>query len=513
MSVPVIGIDLGTTNSVVAFTDESGITEVIAGKDGGRIVPSVIYFPAGGDPVVGDRARQYATVEPDRVARVFKRGMGNDTFLPNGTPFVVDGKTWRPEELSSLVLRKLKQMAEEHFGQPVTKAVITVPAYFGEPERHATRIAGELAGLEVVRLLNEPTAAAFAHGVDHDQPGKVLVFDLGGGTFDVTIIEIGTARGLEGIATGGDNELGGADFDRAIVERIVGRVRSELGIDISADPWNLSDAYEKAEDIKKELSSAETATRPISTGSRPFMFTLTRAEFESMLSDTVRDVRDQLEYVIENAGLRSVDLMSALLVGGSSRIPVFQRVVQEVIGVEPTFSRNLDEDVARGAAILGAKVDPGMQLDPHSELAKMPVPTDICSHGMGVSVIDDNTGRMTNVVLLPAGSQIPATASEVFSTIEDGQTMIELELNEGDDTDLTFVRQLGNNVGRFTEPRPKGHPVRVDLTYSADQIVRVQAFDQQNGQFICEVEVVREGSLHGNELQAAKQFLADQKVT
>jgi molecular chaperone DnaK len=508
----VVGIDLGTTNSVVAYTDANGVTDVIAGKDGDRIVPSVVYFPPSGDPVVGSRAKQYAIVEPDRVAKLFKRGMGERTFRPDGNPFVVDGKTWLPEELSALVLRKLAQMAEEHFGEPVRRAVVSVPAYFGEPERAATRSAGELAGLEIVRIINEPTAAAFAHGLDHPgEASRVLVFDLGGGTFDVTIMDVGQDGALEVVGTGGDRQLGGADFDQLIVDRMAAAAR-ESGGDITADPWTKQDAYLKAEEIKKELSAVETATRPITAGGRPVMFSLSRSDFERLVAKQLQGVEDITLYTIEKAGLQPADITTVLMVGGSSRIPAFQRLLARTCGQEPRFSRNLDEDVARGAAILATKL--GGELNPRSQLATIPPPVDVASHGLGITVVEDvRTGVEINKIMIAAGTTIPVSTTDTFSTVHDDQTAINVRLNEGDDEDLEYVRQLGESVGRFPAPVPRNHPIRVEMSYTAEQLIRVQAFDGVRGTFLCEFEVPHAGLMSAGEKQAARELLASMDVS
>jgi len=508
---PIIGIDLGTTNSVVAYTDVDGLTTTIAGTDGRRIVPSAVHLPAGADPVVGERARQYALMESDRVAQFFKRGMGEKVFLPDGSPFEVDGKAWSPEELSSLVLRKLKQMAEQHFGQPVAKAVITVPAYFGEPERAATRDAGELAGLEVVRIVNEPTAAAVAHGVDQEAvAGKALVFDLGGGTFDVTIMSVGADHSMEVVATGGDRQLGGVDFDRLILGRIREAAATQ-GVDLEADPWTLSEAMAAAEDLKHELSDTQSATRRITAGGRPMLFTLTREELDRLLADKLQEVEDTVRYTInERAGLKPQDIDAVLMVGGSSRIPAFQRLLARISGREPKFSRNLDEDVARGAAILAAKL--GGELDARSQLASLPTPVDAASHGLGVSIEVDRAGNLANEVLIPEGTTIPASVSRVFGAASEGQTHVEVVLNEGQEHDLEFVRELGRATGALGQPVPMGYPIRVAMEYTADQLIVVKAYDGQSGRFICELEHRYEGRLSEREKHAARAYLANLEV-
>ena len=508
----IIGIDLGTTNSVVAHTDSNGVTEIIAGKEGDRIVPSVVYFPKGADPVVGSRAKQYSLVEPERVAALFKRGMGEPTFTPDGSPFVVDGKTWKPEELSSLVLLKLTQMAEQHLGEPVRRAVITVPAYFGESERVATRTAGELAGLEVVRILNEPTAAAFAHGLDHlGRASRVLVFDLGGGTFDVTIMNVQPDGSLTVEATGGDRQLGGADFDRLIVERMSEVARQAGGADLLADPWTAQDAYAKAEEIKRELSSLEQATRPVTAAGRPSMFTLTRAEFDGLIARHLQGVEDITLHTLDEAEMQPSDISTVLMVGGSSRIPAFQRLLHKICGREPTFSRNLDEDVARGAAILAAKL--GGDLSPRSQLAAIPMPQDSTSHGFGITIqVDERTGAQANEVMVRKNVAYPVSVSETFYAASEDQSEVSVRVNEGDDTDLDFVVQMGESIGRFARPVAKGHPIRVDMSYTADQIITMKAFDGASGALLCELEVEHKGAMSKTELRAARDLLAAMDV-
>ena len=502
----IVGIDLGTTNSVIAFTDRNGVTEVIAGKDGARIVPSVIYFPKDGDPVVGTTAKQRAITEPERIAQLFKRGMGERSFLDNGEPFVVDGKTWSPEELSSLVLRKLAQMAQEHFGEPVRRAVITVPAYFGEAERAATQSAGELAGLEVVRILNEPTAAALAHGLDNPgEPGRIMVFDLGGGTFDVTVMDVASDGAMEVIATGGDRRLGGMDFDKLIVEKMT-TAASGAGLDISTEAWARQDANAKAEELKKELSTLDTSSRSLTGSGRPLQFDLSRGDFEALLSEKLREVEDTTLGTIERADLQPSDITKVLMVGGSSRIPAFQKLLAKAWGHEPAFSRNLDEDVARGAAILAAKL--GGELDPRSQLAKMPQPVDVSSQGLGVSMLDTSTNRMVNAIIIPAGTKVPAKAEETFNTVAEGQTQVDIKLNEGDDEDLDFVKLLAKGTGRFGQAVRLGYPVRIALEFTADQIIRLRAYDGENDSFLCELEVERPGNLSKAEQADARKYLS-----
>jgi molecular chaperone DnaK len=509
---PVIGIDLGTTNSVVAYADDAGIVTVIADENGDRIVPSVIHFTQDGGIVVGRLAKDYAKVEPQRVARVFKRGMGTPTFQKGGEPFVVDGKAWTPEELSSLVLKKLANMAERHFGEPARRAVITVPYYFGEPERAATRAAGEMAGCEVLQIVNEPTAAAVAHGLDSKQgAGEMLVFDLGGGTFDVTIMRYGEAGEMDVIATSGDRELGGADFDDAILSRMASVVQEQAGVNLLDDPWQLADASAKAEEMKRELSTSPSSTRPLAVGGKPVMFTLSRKDFEGLCSEQIELVEDAILNALDKAEIDGKAVGDALMVGGSSRIPVFQDMVERTTGKKPMLTRNLDEDVARGAALLGAKQ--GGTLDPRSVLARLPQPIDAASHALGIRIVDvEDHNRPYNDVVIPEGTPIPHRAERTYATVEEGQTEIELVLNEGGDRDLDFCRQLGRSVGRFARPVPRSHPLRCTLEYTADQLIKVVMYDGESGNFLCDLEVEHRGLLSESERQEARSFLASADV-
>jgi molecular chaperone DnaK len=487
----IFGIDLGTTNSVIAYTDPSGTTEVIVGQDGNRIVPSVVYFGKDGTQLVGTSARQRAIIEPERVAMLFKRGMGEKTFLDDEQPFAVDGKTWSPEELSASVLRKLALMARDRFGEPARKVVITVPAYFGDNERAATKSAGEIAGLEVVHLVNEPTGAAIAHGLDNASTGRILVFDLGGGTFDVTVMEAAPDGTMKVLATGGDRRLGGMDFDNLILAKMTETAR-QGGLDIETEPWARQDAYGKAEALKKELSTLESATASLTGSGRPMAFDLTRAQFEKLIKDKVTATEDTTIYTLETAGLKPSDVGTVLMVGGSSRIPAFQKMLERIFGRPPAFSRNLDEDVARGAAMLGAKE--GVDLDPRSVLARMPKPVDVCAHGLGVAALNDDR-VMQNFIIIEAQSEVPAHGEDTFHTVEEGQTQVEIKLNEGDEEDLEFVKQIAKGTGKFGRPVPKGHPITAKIDYTREGLIELNAYDGETGAFLCKLEVERPGNL------------------
>jgi molecular chaperone DnaK len=504
----IFGIDLGTTNSVVAYTDPTGTTEVIAGKDGNRILPSAVYFGKDGTQLVGTSARQRAIIEPERVAMLFKRGMGEKTFLDDGQPFVVDGTTYSPEQLSASVLKKLALMAEERFGEPVRKVVITVPAYFGDNERAATKSAGEIAGLDVVHIVNEPTAAAIAHGLDNASSGRILVFDLGGGTFDVTVMEVAGDGSMKVLATGGDRRLGGMDFDNLILERMFAEARTG-GLDIESEAWARQDAYGKAEAVKKELSTLESATTSLTGSGRPLPFELTRAQFEKLLKQKLTGTEDTTRFTVEEAGLQPSDIGTVLMVGGSSRIPAFQQMLASVFGKPPVFSRNLDEDVARGAAMLGAKE--GTDLDPRSALGQMPKPVDVCSHGLGVTAL--NTQRTEqNFVIIQAQSPLPAFGEESFNTVEEGQVQVEIKLNEGEEEDLDDVKEIAKGTGKFGRPVPINHPITCKIEVTADGTIELNAYDGESGTHLCKLHVERPGNLNEMQRANARQELARWKV-
>src|ERR1035441_737350 len=473
----VVGIDLGTTNSVVAFVDEAGEARAMAGRDGERIVPSAVWFPQDDESrvEVGELAKSQAVIDHDHVAMLFKRGMGSATFLDSKQPFVVRGKEWRPEELSSLVLKKMVQIASDHLRHEVTDVVITVPAYFGEAERSATKQAGEMIGLSVHALPAEPMAAAVAPGLDgntrarnllgfdlsesegsaskkagemigltvHALPAepmaaavahgldgntrarKFLVFDLGGGTFDVTILERHHDGQLEAVSHHGDRRLGGADFDRLIVSRMAEFAMSTYGVMIEADPVDLAEALARAEQVKKELSSRERAQAALIAGGKRMTFELTREEFTGMLSEHLENVELAVETCLDNAEMRPGDVDAVLMVGGSSRIPAFQELLRRYFSQEPQFSRNLDEDVARGAALVGA-LRTGTA-PPASSLAALPAPVDRSSHAIGVAVQND-AGLLANGVVSPANTPIPTVspAEQTFATVQDGQEKIDV---------------------------------------------------------------------------------------
>jgi molecular chaperone DnaK len=506
----IVGIDLGTTNSVIAWIDEAEIVHVIPDADGSRITPSAVFFPQeGGDPIVGRLALEKARGKgAARLATIFKRGMGTPYFAWDpesgvGRDFVVDGKVWRPEELSSLVLKKLAVIAKAHIGSDSLAAVVTVPAYFGAAEREATRRAAELAGLELLSLLEEPTAAALHRRVKRPEAGTILVFDLGGGTFDVTVMHAEPDGSTEVLSKAGDRELGGTDFDDEIIAIIADRIKAETGQDVYEERgWLYAEVRHQAEEIKKELSSAETAQRMIATGSTPLEFTLTRREFEAAIEEDIATVGICVDDALRLADLQPSDIDGVLLVGGSSRIPCMARLVRDKFGREPILTSNPDEDVAIGAAMYAAHkaAEAGeFELDPRGVLGGVESPNDIVTHALGVVAIEDGIER--NAVIIERGARLPACARQRFGTNIEGQTSVSVVLLEGELPDPSMCRTLGQASGEFDTPRPRGYPVDVEITFDAEQQILVQAIDGQTGQRIGQMRVAYDGIMSRDQLE------------
>ncbi len=462
----VVGIDLGTTNSVVAVL-EGGEPTVIANAEGSRLTPSVVAFAKNGELLVGSVAKRQAVSNPDGTVLSIKRHMGTN-FKAN-----IGGKTYTPQEISAFILRKLKQEAENYLGTAVTQAVITVPAYFTDSQRQATKDAGEIAGLEVLRIINEPTAAALAYGVDKEQDHTILVFDLGGGTFDVSILELGEGV-FEVLATAGNNRLGGDDFDQRIVDYLVQEFKKEQGIDLSRDSMALQRLKEAAEKAKIELSGLLSANinLPFITadqnGPKHLDMTLTRAKFEELTRDLVQKTLGPMRQALSDAKLSPQDIDRVILVGGSIRIPAIQEAVKGMIGKEPHKGVNPDEVVAMGAALQAGMVAGDV---------KGVVLLDVTPLSLGIETLG---GVFTQ--LIERNTTIPTEKSQIFSTAADNQTSVEIHVLQGE-------RPMANQnvtLGRFTldglPPAPRGIPqIEVKFDIDVNGIVNVTAKDMATG--------------------------------
>lgn len=461
----IIGIDLGTTNSCVAVM-EGGEPQVIANAEGSRTTPSVVAFAKDGERLVGATAKRQAVTNTDRTISSIKRHMGSDYKV------AIDGKNFTPQEISSMVLGKLKQDAEAFLGEKVTQAVITVPAYFTDAQRQATKDAGKIAGLEVLRIINEPTAAALAYGVDKDTTNaqKVLIYDLGGGTFDVSVLELDNGM-FQVLATCGDNKLGGDDFDKRIADYILDEFKKAENIDLSKDKMAMQRIIEAAEKAKIELSNI-TKTNinlPFITvtadGPKSIDIDLTRAKFESMTSDLVERTMKPLRQALSDAGLSSNDIAKVILVGGSTRIPAVVEAVKKATGKEPYKGINPDECVAIGAAIQGGVLTGDV---------KDMVLVDVTPLSLGIE-----TAGGVFTVLIPRNTSIPTSKSQVFSTYADNQPAVDVHVLQGERSMASDNKTLGRFVLDGIPPAPRGVP-QIEITFDIDAngIVNVKALDK-----------------------------------
>ncbi|MDI9504629.1 MAG: molecular chaperone DnaK [Candidatus Excrementavichristensenella sp.] len=462
----IIGIDLGTTNSCVAVMEGSEPV-VITNPEGNRTTPSVVGFAKNGERLVGQVAKRQAVTNPERTVLSIKREMGTNYRTE------IDGKTYTPQEISAMVLQKLKSDAEAYLGTTVTQAVITVPAYFSDAQRQATKDAGRIAGLEVLRIINEPTAAALAYGLDKESAHKILVYDLGGGTFDVSLMEIGDGV-FEVLATAGNNRLGGDDFDNRVMDYVAAEFKRENGIDLKQDKMALQRLKEAAEKAKIELSGLMTANINLpfitadATGPKHLDVTLTRAKFNELTADLVDKTIQPLNQCLRDAGLSAGEVDRVILVGGSTRIPAVQEAVQRVIGKEPYKGINPDECVAIGAAIqagvLGGDVKDVLLLD-------------VTPLSLGIETMG---GVFTR--LIERNTTIPTKKSQIFSTAADGQTAVDVHVLQGEREMAAYNKTLGRFQLANIAPAPRGVPqIEVTFDIDANGIVGVSAKDLGTG--------------------------------
>jgi len=492
MADKVIGIDLGTTNSVVAVM-EGGDPVVIPNAEGGRTTPSVVGFTKDGERLVGQIAKRQAVTNPQNTVFSIKRFMGRKlSEVPDEIKRVpykvvggsndvamveVQGKRYSPPEISAMILQKMKQTAEDYLGYKVEKAVITVPAYFNDSQRQATKDAGKIAGLDVLRIINEPTAAALAYGLDKKKDEKVAVFDLGGGTYDISVLELYDVEGsrqFEVKSTNGDTHLGGDDFDQRVIDWLVTEFKRDQAIDLSKDPMALQRLKEAGEKAKMELSTTQSTdiNLPFITadqsGPKHLNYTLTRAKFEQLVDDLIQRTIPPMEQALKDAGIKPNEIDEVLLVGGSTRIPKIQDIVRKFFGKEPNKGVNPDEVVAIGAAVQGAVLT-GEQKDV--------LLLDVTPLSLGIETL----GGVTTV-LIPRNTTIPTKKSETFSTADDNQTTVEIHVLQGERELATYNKTIGKFQLTGIPPAPRGLPqVEVTFDIDANGILHVTAKDKATG--------------------------------
>lgn len=513
-----IGIDLGTTYSAIAVMQD-GKPTILPNIEGQNITPSVVLFPstdAGEEPLVGEMAKHSASTAPLDVVQFVKRQMGD----PNWRFESANGQSYSAEEISAVILKKLKNDAETALGQPVTDVVITVPAYFDDARRTATRQAGQIAGMNVLRVLNEPTAAAMSYGLSQDKNGTVLVYDLGGGTFDVTIMDINDGD-FDVLATDGNRNLGGFDFDNRIAEYVFEQIKAQgIERDVRTDDLLVAEIREKAEIAKKSLTTVAQTSIMLTVDGKHIRIKMTRDEFESRTEDLLNTTRELVEDAMENAGKSWSDIDHLLLIGGSTRMPMVKKMMTSLSGKNPELNVNPDEAVALGAAIqayvsvnessaIEKEQDGGVPAVIGGELITINV-SDVTSQALGVILLNDYD-QEENFVVIPKNAKIPTKGEQHARTVVDQQTSILVRVTQGEDREVRYVTEIGSKEIPIP-PYPKGSPFTVSYAYDIDQTVYVELFDDTKGVVVGKFEIDRLMNLDDEEVKNAMQRIGKMDI-
>lgn len=497
-----IGIDLGTTFSAVAAAQD-GVAEILENREGDRLTPSVVVFE-NGHPLVGKEASNLASVLPEDYVEFVKRKMGD-----SGPQYIdEDGTEYGPEQISALLLKRLADDATAALGEEVRDAVITVPAYFDDGRRMATRDAAEIAGLNPLRLINEPTAAGIAYGLDRGENGLFLVFDLGGGTFDATLMRVDRGD-INVLATGGDRNLGGFDFDNKIMTHVAAKVLQQGGPPLLFDSGAVeAELRKQCESAKRRLSRASTTTVRLTMEGQSFQIPFSRATFEELTAALLTRTEITLDSVMEDAAASWDQVDRILLVGGSTRMPMVSDMIERLSGRRPDTGVNPDDAVALGAAIYAESIALG-----ESDATDMATVTvrDVTSHGLGTPALDES-GTRVNTIIVPRNAPVPCQRERVYTTVEDGQRVVNLDVTEGDDTDLDYVTVLkGENI-----PLPRGlrrgTRLRVVMSYDVDGVIHAEVFLESNGEPLGEVQLRRENNLTREEVSTFRDAMANVQV-
>lgn len=514
-----VGIDLGTTNSAVSVLRSNGKPEVLKNQEGDPTTPSVVLFQDFGDgkdePLVGELAKRQAAAYPDDVVQHIKRFMGDPDWRFDSS----SGNQYKPEEISAIILKRLKQDAEAALGEPISDAVITVPAYFDDARRTSTKQAGKIAGLNVLRVLNEPTAAALSYGVDTEQSGTVFVYDLGGGTFDVTILKIDNGN-FDVIATDGDRNLGGFDFDNELMNFVATELEKQGVRNLLNDMNVVADLREKAEFAKKALSNMSNTNIQVSFNGKHYRVSVSREDFERVSATLMERIEELVEDVLDEAGMTWNQIDHVLLVGGSTRMPMVKTMVERISGKKVELDVNPDEAVALGAAVQAAlemaKGSAG-ELVPTEAGAidlfggKELTISDVTSQALGVILRNVDTGRDVNKIVIPRNSKIPTKYSVDASTTVDNQTELRIQVTQGDDEDPEFVTEIGESTLRIP-PYPEGAPIEITYQYDIDQTVGIEVFDLTANTSLGTFEIDRVANLDDDDVRNAAIKISDLNV-
>lgn len=510
----VIGIDLGTTYSAAAISADGLTAQVLTNQEGQNTTPSVVFFPPTEDgseePLVGAMAKNSAAGSPGAVVQFIKRMMGDPTYRyvsPNGGEF-------RPEEISAIILKHIKQYAELDLGEAVTDAVITVPAYFDDARRTATKQAGKMAGLNVLQVFNEPTAAAIAYGLESQSSGKVLVYDLGGGTFDVTLMDVRDGV-FDVVATDGDSELGGVDFDQELAQLIIDDLaRQGYAVDELEDDALIAEIDEKSEILKRGLTNVAQSTAIFTIEGKTYRVRITREQFEEATATLLKRTEERVELLLEGQNLLWPDIDYLLMIGGSTRMPMVREMLERISGKKLKHEIDPDAAVAQGAAIYARMLALGRRRveegTPSGEIVPYELPgehsiviSDVTSQSLGVAALDRVTRQDINVIIIPNNTKIPAKCSQVFDTVVDGQQSILCRVNEGNDTDIAYVKEVGRRELPIP-PYPAGAPVEVTFAYDIDQTIYVEVTDLTAHRSLGAFEIERVSNLSDAQVTSLK---------